>query len=125
MKMNDNEIRDFFQSNRPSTTDEGTYLVALNSRLDAIEEIKRIHDKEAARYRKITALALICGIVIGAAVIAFIIFKPVHAPELDKSLIASVSSFIAEWKTFFIAAIAILALTFGLLPLGKTSSDIL
>ena len=122
MTMNDNTIRDFFHHSRPTTTDEGTYLADLKSRLDAIEEIKRIHDIEIARCRRRSIVASVCGIAIGAAVMAFIILQPVAAPKLNTAIIASVLSFVAQWRTFIFTGIAISALVLGLIPWGKSKT---
>jgi len=122
MTMNDNTIRDFFHHSRPTTTDEGTYLAELKSRLDAIEEIKRIHDIEIARCRRRAIVASVCGIAIGAAVMAFIILQPVPAPQLNMAFIASVISFVTQWKTFIFIGIAISALVLGLIPWGKSKT---
>ena len=120
--MNDNTIRDFFHQNRPATTDKGTYLAELKSRLDAIEEIKRIHDMEIKRCNRRAIAASVCGIAIGAAIMAFIILQPVPAPQLDRALIASVVSFVAQWKAFIVTGIAISALVLGLIPWGKSKT---
>ncbi|MBQ0124511.1 MAG: hypothetical protein KBS58_06740, partial [Bacteroidales bacterium] len=104
------------------TTDEGTYLAELKSRLDAIEEIKRIHDIEIARCRRRSIVASVCGIAIGAVVVAFIILQPVAAPKLNTAIIASVLSFVAQWKTFIFTGIAISALVLGLIPWGKSKT---
>ena len=122
MTMNDNTIRDFFHHSRPTTTDEGTYLAELKSRLDAIEEIKRIHDIEIARCRRRSIVASVCGIAIGAVVMAFIILQPVPAPQLNMAFIASVISFVTQWKTFIFIGIAISALVLGLIPWGKSKT---
>ena len=120
--MNDNTIRDFFHSNRPTTTDEGTYLTELKSRLDAIEEIKRIHDMEIRRCHCRAIVASVCGIAIGSVIMAFVILQPIPAPQLDKALIASVVSFVAQWKAFIFTGIAISALVLGLIPWGKSKT---
>ena len=122
MTMNDNTIRDFFHHSRPTTTDEGTYLAELKSRLDAIEELKRIHDIEIARCRRRAIVASVCGIAFGAAVMAFIILQPVEAPKLNTAIIASVLSFVAQWRTFIFTGIAISALVLGLIPWGKSKT---
>ena len=122
MTMNDNTIRDFFHRSRPATTDEGTYLAELKSRLDAIEEIKRIHDIAFARCRRRAIVASVCGIAIGAAVMAFIILQPISAPQLNTAFIASVCSFVAQWKTLIFIAVAISALVFGLIPWDKSKT---
>ena len=120
--MNDNTIRDFFHRSRPTTTDEGIYLAELKSRLDAIEEIKRIHDIAFARCRRRSIVASVCGIAIGAVIMAFIILQPVPAPQLNRTVIASVISFVTQWKTFIFIGIAISALVLGLIPWGKSKT---
>ena len=122
MTMNDNTIRDFFHQNRPATTDEGTYLAGLKSRLDAIEEVKRIHDMEIKRCNRRAIAASVCGIAIGAAIMAFVILQPIPAPQLNRTVIASVISFVAQWKAFIFTGIAISALVLGLIPWGKSKT---
>ena len=122
MTMNDNTIRDFFHRSRPTTTDEGTYLAELKSRLDAIEEIKRIHDIEIARCRRRTIVSSLCGIGLGAAVMAFIILRPVSVPKLNATFISSAIFFFAQWKAFIFTGIAISAVVLGLIPWGRSKA---
>lgn len=123
--MNDTEIREFFHQNRPVTADEGTFKAGLNARLDAIEEVKRIHDAEVARCHKVAHACFIAGLALGAAVVALLIMNPVDVPHFDLSMLAPVSAFIAEWKAAFILAIAVLALVLGLIPWGRSDKQII
>ncbi len=106
--MNDNNIRDFFHSNRPSTADEGAYLAGLKFKLDSVEELKRIHDIEISRCKRRTIVISVFSIALGAALMAFISLQPVSVLHLDTPLIAPVLSFIAHWEAYIIAGIAIL-----------------
>lgn len=119
MMMTDENIKEFFHKNRPATSDNGTYLAALKSKLDAIEEVKRIHDIEVAKCRKQTTLAFIFGVLLGGAVLAVIISLPPFALRQDMTWLVSIVTFVNKWKPLFVAGIAVSALVLGLIPWNK------
>ena len=121
--MNEQLIQDFFHSHRPVTSDEGTYLTGLKSKLDAVEEIKRIRDFESARCRKRVIVAFAFGMVAGAFVAAFIILRPVRLPQFNTELFSSIALFVSHWKKFIMASIAISALVLGLITTRRASSQ--
>ena len=114
--MNDTQIKEFFKDNRPQTSDEGTFLAGLSARMDAVAEIKRLHDEAIRRYRLIALITLIAGLVVGGLVIAFVLLHPVSAPQLRSDLIARILAFAVEWKYVIFLLIAFAAIAFGLMP---------
>jgi len=100
--MNDNEIRNFFHKNQPYTGDQGTFLAELSARMDAARDIKSIHDATLKRYRRVMLITFIAGCLAGICITVFIMLKPISLPQINKDLLY--------------VAIAIIAITLGLLP---------
>lgn len=117
--MTDNEIREFFHSNRPAPEGGAEYMASLNAKLAAIEEIKAIHDASMKHSRRVMHVAFAAGLLVGAAILAIVFFcpAPTFSSEISNSILVSAALFIDKWRMLLIActAAAIIALT--LIPL--------
>ena len=81
--IDDDSLRRFFQDNRPSVSDDTTFLVGLSARMDAMESIREIHENEIRRCRRHSVIALVAGIVIGIAAVLLLMFgTDLHVPLL-------------------------------------------
>lgn len=120
--MNDNEIREFFHANRPVVGGADEYAEKLSARMDAIAEIKALHDESIRSARTAVLLTFLVGAVIGAAAIAFILLRPVMLPQLNTSIIVSISSFVEQWKYLLVILVAAAAIAASLLPRRKSGS---
>jgi len=129
MNMNDDQIREFFHSNRPVTGDEGTYLAGLSAKLEAVESVKRLQEQSIRRYNRITRWTLIGSVALSSTLTAFFIIHPLDIPSLcapsnlpsASALKAGATTFIRDWKPAVIASIAAISLILGLLPWKKTA----
>lgn len=121
MSVNDNELREFFHQNRPQTADSGTFMAELNRKMDAMAEIKRIHDAGIRRYRTIALVALVAGILVGAGVITLLLLHPISVPHFENTLLAAAASFLSEWKMVVPGVIALAATILGLIPWGHAT----
>lgn len=119
MSTNDNEIREFFRHNSPALPDEGTFIAGLSAKMDAVSGIKKLQDEANRQTHIACIIALLCGILAGGAIVAFVLIRPVSAPHFKISIIASVATFIQEWKSVLIALIAISSIILGIVPWGK------
>lgn len=117
MNMTDNEIREFFHSNRPSPTDGTSYMAGLSSRMQEIEEIKAIHDASVRRNRHALVISFIAGLVIGAGVLALLLFKPDFIQLPPKAMIASATIFLDKFKLLICLLIAVVSVLLSLIPL--------
>ncbi len=77
----ENEIREFFRQTAPKPADPTSFTLELNARLAAVEQIKAYHDREVRRARRTFLLVFVAGLVLGGALAAFLILRPVRMPD--------------------------------------------
>ena len=118
--MTENELREYFHSHRPSLPDETTYLAGLSAKMDKMAEVKKMNEAIQKQNRLNPAIVFCMGILMGSAIIAFIILKPISAPQFRIGIISSAIAFIAEWKQVFIFLIAALAIGISLVSVKKS-----
>lgn len=118
--MTENELREYFHTHRPSLSDEGTYLAGLSAKMDKMAEVKRMSEAIQKQNRLNLAIVFCLGILVGSALIAFIILKPISAPQFKVGVISSAIAFVAEWKQIFIILIAALAIGISLISVKKS-----
>ena len=114
--MNDNDIREFFHENRPTPADRGTFNIGLHARLNAVEEVKRLHDAEVARCRRTALVTFAAGLLLGALLVVVALLHPVALPHLPAAWLSTVMAFLAEWKEVIELSIALTAIVLGLAP---------
>lgn len=118
--MTDKEIRDFFHQNRPSLIDDTTFLAGLSSKMEAMSEVKKMHDELVLRNRIILAVTFCIGVLVGGGIFAFVILKPVTAPQFKIGLMSSLLSFLAEWKHALFLLITALSIGLSLISIKKS-----
>ena len=118
--MTDNELREYFHSHRPSLSDDATYLAGLSAKMDKVAEVKKISEALYKRNRVILVTTFCLGVLVGGAIIAFIILKPISAPQFQTGVISSVIAFIAEWRQAFIFLIAAMVIGISLFSVKRS-----
>lgn len=118
--MTENELREYFHSHRPSLSDDTTYLAGLSAKMDKMAEVKRMSEAIQKLNRLNLAIVFCLEILVGSAIIAFIILKPISAPQYKVGVISSAIAFVAEWKHIFIILIAALAIGISLISVKKS-----
>lgn len=114
--MNENEIKDYFKSNRPQISDETTFIVGLAARMDAIQEIKNIHDKAVGHSRRIIVLVFFVGIILGGILSSYFILHPASLENLGANLAAIYSSISGEAKSAILILISFGVIVLSLIP---------
>lgn len=105
--MTDNEIKDFFHKNKPSLRDEATYTAELSNKLNAMSEIKKVHDESIHHHNMIFAIIFSIGLIIGLAYIAYLYFAPDDLiPQLD-TLLSRFRCFFSDGKNMYYMALAV------------------
>lgn len=116
MKMNDAQIRELFHRNRPKISADPHFMDTLESRMDAVSEIKKINARTIARYKTIAILTFVAGLAAGASIFAYFRFRPLPAPRLEFVILPALAAFVEEWKYLLFFVIASSAITLGVFP---------
>ncbi len=119
--MNDDlDIKQLLSDCRPEVTDSAEFMAALEKKLDAVEDIKSYHEEKIGKFRRITFIALLAGVIAGGLLVAFILLAPATFGQFHLLLDSSLYVFLMSYKTYFFVAFAILVMTVCLFPVLKT-----
>ena len=99
---------------------DATFFTVLSSKMEAMEEVKKMHDELVSRSRRTLAVTFFVGLVIGGIIIAFVILKPSAAPQFKFGLMSSLLSFLVEWKQVLFCLIAFLSIGIGIFSVRKS-----
>ena len=80
--MNDKQLESFLRENRPETASDPTFILETRRRMEQVEGIKSEVDRTRRGGRVALIVALVAGIVVGAAITAMAYFFPVK-PDIE------------------------------------------
>lgn len=69
-------LEQIFQDYKPSLESNECFMEKLNQRLDAVEYIKQVQDKQIRRYKYLVIAAFVLGILCSSVLFAFILMLP-------------------------------------------------
>jgi len=113
--MNDSELKEYFHQNRPMTGDNTTYITGLYAKMNAVDEIKQLHDASIRKYHRICIVTFASGFVVGIIIITIILLYPEFVSQFKSDIIHSLHYLATEWKVVLIATIIAITLTFELI----------
>ena len=119
--MKDNNLEDFLRSNKPQVKDDSSFLVGLNSKLEAVEGIKKEVETQNRLGRKLLVGSLFAGFVLGAVAAAFILLHPVDINAVNSGWIDKIAAALENYKTPVFLGVGICATALGLLA-GRQKS---
>ena len=97
-----NDLEQYLRENKPLEPAEGDYIIEVNSRLAAVEEIKRAVAAERRHSRAVMMAALASGLLLGCLVTAFVLLHPVAPETFGTQLIARLSLFLHGWARYLV-----------------------
>ena len=77
-------------------------MIEVNSRLEAVEAVKRAVSAERSRSRALLLAALASGLLLGCIITAIIMLHPVAPGSLGTQFIVRLSMFLQGWARYII-----------------------
>lgn len=74
--MKETKIEEMFARYQPDLGDNDAYMEKISKKLEAVEYIKRFHEEQAARSRRMMVTMFVSGIVTGAFSIILLLLFP-------------------------------------------------
>ena len=102
------DIEQYLRDNAPETPAEGQFLIETNARLNAVEGIKKTVDGERRRGRIALIVALAAGLMLGCLITLLVLLEALQ-----------------DRKEFLYGAIALLAVTLGVVSLTRKREEVL
>ena len=91
----EDELQQLFQDFHPELSSNRLFMKQLNRKLDAVEYIKQVQDRQIRRYRYAVLAAFFSGVVCCAVLFAVVWSMPDTAPLVD---LGSELKFLVFWE---------------------------
>ena len=80
--MKDKALEELFLAQRPQFDDKDEFMARLNQKLDAVEYLRQYEEANLRRYKYAMLAVFVAGIVVGGALLAFVLSTPSQLPLL-------------------------------------------
>lgn len=120
MMENDKMLEELFENYSPELNDNSLFMTQLTKKLDAVEYVKKVQEARIRRYRLAVVIAFVCGVVVGAALIALIMMMPKDTALFHFGIDQQPLHFIEQNSRTIILAVLSLIMSTGLIGILKT-----
>ena len=122
--MNEQQLDDFLKGNKPRVENDPTFILETRRRMAQVEGIKAEVDRTSRTGRVALIVALVAGVVFGAAITAMAYFFPVK-PEMDGlGWVSEARVWLQTYRQYLLVPVAALITALALvLSLGKKSAS--
>ena len=120
----DNSIRELFEAQKPHFTDGAEFMARLSKRLDAVEYIKQYQEQTIRRYKMAMVVALVVGVVSGAATVGFLLSTPVDVPLFTFQIQTGFFLWLTENSRVIVSTALALLMTLGIISIINNIQDI-
>ena len=80
--MKDKALEELFLAQRPKFDDKDEFMARLTKKLDAVEYLRQYEEATLRRYKYAMLAVFVVGIVVGGALLAFVLSTPSELPLL-------------------------------------------
>ena len=80
--MKDKALEELFLAQRPQFDDKDEFMARLTQKLDAVEYLRQYEEANLRRYKFAMLAVFVAGIVVGGALLAFVLSTPSQLPLL-------------------------------------------
>ena len=121
--MKDKDIESILRDSRPQVQDNPTFLLEVQQKISAVEGIKREVDRQRSHGRFAMILALVSGLILGAAAMSLAYLYPIDTAAISDGILSDIRVFIDSYKQYLMLPIAGCAIALGLI-LGRRKAFI-
>lgn len=109
------DIESYLRQNKPKVQDNPVFLLEVQQKMRTVDGIKAEVDRQR-RYGRITLIvALVTGIIIGAAGIVMVYLYPINPETISNGELSNIRGFFETYKQPLLLTVAIFSLILGLL----------
>ena len=111
---NNLDIESFLRENRPQVKENPLFLLEVQQKMRAVDGIKAEVDRQRRYGHMALVVALVAGLVAGAAVMAFAYLYPIDPRSMADGLFSTIMNAIEPWKQYLMIPIAGCATALGI-----------
>ena len=116
--MKNKDIESILRDSRPQVQDNPAFLLEVQQKMRAVEGIKTEVDRQRRYGRTALILALVSGLILGAAAMFMAYLYPIDTAAISDGIISDIRVFLESYKQYLLLSIAGCAISLGLI-LGR------
>ena len=118
--MKNTDIESILRDSRPQVQDNPAFLLELQQKMRAVEGIKNEVDRQRRHGRTALILALVSGLIIGAAAMSLAYLYPIDTTAISDGVLSDIRVFLESYKWYLLLPIAGCAISLGVIFAHKT-----
>ena len=124
MTEKDDTLKDLFRNFDPELNDDAIFMTYLNRRLEAIEYLKALQDRQLRHYRYAIIVAFAVGIVCGCGLFYFLLQHPVTVGSLSFDTQLPLLITLAENSNLILLSLIALLISYALISVSNLLQEI-
>ena len=122
--MKDKALEELFLAQRPQFDDKDEFMARLNQKLDAVEYLRQYEEANLRRYKYAMLAVFVAGIVVGGALLAFVLSTPSQLPLLTFHASSGIMLAIEQYSRTVATIVLSLIMGFGIISIVSNILDI-
>ena len=115
MTEKDDTLKELFRKFDPELKDDATFMTQLNRRLEAVEYLKTIQDRQLRHYRYAIVAAFAMGIGCGSGLFYFLLKHPVTIPPLSFNIQIPLLATLVENSNMILLSMLALLISYAII----------
>lgn len=124
MTEKDDTLKDLFRDFNPELNDDAAFMSQLNRRLEAIEHLKALQDRQLHRYRYAFVAVFALGIVCGGGIFYCLLQHPVNVPPLALDTHIPLFTMLVEYSNLVLLTIISLLISYAIISVINLLQEI-
>ncbi|MCQ2222996.1 MAG: hypothetical protein MJZ35_04300 [Bacteroidaceae bacterium] len=122
--MKDKALEELFLAQRPQFDDKDEFMARLTQKLDAVEYLRQYEEANLRRYKYAMLAVFVAGIVVGGALLAFVLSTPSQLPLLTFHASSGILLAIEQYSRTVATIVLSLIMGFGIISIVSNILDI-
>lgn len=125
MMEKDKTLEDIFQNFNPELNDNDAFMQRLNRKLEAIEYLKQVQERQIRRYRYAVLVAFVIGIIGGGSLFTFMLYHPEALSMFTFKTDLPVLSFIVENSYLLFLSFIVMLMSFAIISIINLMQELM
>ncbi len=125
MMEKDKTLEDIFQNFNPELNDNDAFMQRLNRKLEAIEYLKQVQERQIRRYRYAVLVAFVIGIIGGGSLFTFMLYHPETLSMFTFKTDLPVLSFIVENSYLLFLSFIVMLMSFAIISIINLMQELM
>lgn len=113
--MKNKDIESILRDSRPQVQDNPAFLLEVQQKMRAVEGIKNEVDRQRRYGRTALILALVSGLILGAAAISLSYLFPIDTAVISDGILSDIRVFLESYRQYLLLPIAGCAISLGVI----------